>query len=222
MFNEARDKLDESTIDIYKYQSLYRKGLVDKPISHLFIISDEFAELKDQRPEFMDQLISTARIGRSLGVHLILATQKPSGVVSEQIWSNSRFKVCLRVQDASDSNSMIKTPDAAMLKTTGAFYLQVGFNEYYGLGQSAWAGAKYHPSDIVRTEIDDSVQLIDNLGNIKERELCHLRLENEAASLQELADMMSEKFKKTITKSNINHLFRSIHEFYLRFSDDSK
>ena len=63
---------------------------------------------------------------------------------------------------------------------------------------------------------------IDNLGNIKERELCHLRLENEAASLQELADLMSEKFKKTITKSNINHLFRSIHEFYLRFSDDSK
>jgi len=63
---------------------------------------------------------------------------------------------------------------------------------------------------------------IDNLGNIKERELCHLRLENEAASLQELADLMSEKFKKTITKSNINHLFRSIHEFYLRIKDDSK
>ena len=63
---------------------------------------------------------------------------------------------------------------------------------------------------------------IDNLGNIKERELCHLRLENEAASLQELADMMSERFKKTITKSNINHLFRSIHEFYLRFDNDNQ
>ena len=63
---------------------------------------------------------------------------------------------------------------------------------------------------------------IDNLGNIKERELCHLRLENEAASLQELADMMSERFKKTITKSNINHLFRSIHEFYLRFENDNQ
>ena len=63
---------------------------------------------------------------------------------------------------------------------------------------------------------------IDNLGNIKERELCHLRLENEAASLQELADMMSERFKKTITKSNINHLFRSIHEFYLRFNNDDQ
>ena len=63
---------------------------------------------------------------------------------------------------------------------------------------------------------------IDNLGNIKERELCHLRLENEAASLQELADLMSERFKKPITKSNINHLFRSIHEFYLRFENDNQ
>ena len=71
-------------------------------------------------------------------------------------------------------------------------------------------------------KIIDKYLGIDNLGNIKERELCHLRLENEAASLQELADLMSEKFKKTITKSNINHLFRSIHEFYLRFSDDGK
>ena len=63
---------------------------------------------------------------------------------------------------------------------------------------------------------------IDNLGNIKIKELCHLRLDNEAASLQELAEMMSERFKKTITKSNINHLFRSIHEFYLRFAHDNQ
>ena len=63
---------------------------------------------------------------------------------------------------------------------------------------------------------------IDNLGNIKERVLCHLRLENEAASLQELAEMMSERFKKTITKSNINHLFRSIHSFYERLNHDNQ
>ena len=89
---------------------------------HLFIISDEFAELKTQQPEFMEQLISTARIGRSLGVHLILATQKPSGVVNEQIWANSKFKVCLKVQDKSDSMDMLKRPDAAMLKETGRFF----------------------------------------------------------------------------------------------------
>lgn len=166
MFNEARDKLNESTIDIYKYQSLYRRGLVQKPISHLFIISDEFAELKDQRPEFMEQLISTARIGRSLGVHLILATQKPSGVVNDQIWSNSKFRVCLRVQDKSDSMDMIKCPDAAELKTTGRFYLQVGYNELFAMGQAAWAGAQYYPTEKRKKKVDQSINIVDNVGSI--------------------------------------------------------
>ena len=99
IFNEARDKLEESTMDIYKYQRLYKEGKLKEPVSHLFIICDEFAELKAQQPDFMDNLISVARIGRSLGVHLILATQKPSGVVNDQIWSNTKFRVCLKVQE---------------------------------------------------------------------------------------------------------------------------
>ena len=166
IFNDAREKLKEGQMDIYKYQQHYRKGLVEKPLSHLLIICDEFAELKQQQPEFMEQLISTSRIGRSLGVHLILATQKPSGVVNDQIWSNSRFKVCLRVQDKSDSNEILKKPDAAYLKQVGAFYLEVGNDEYYNLGQSAWAGAKYYPSDIVKHSVDQSIQHINNIGKI--------------------------------------------------------
>ena len=166
VFNEARDSLNESTIDIYKYQRLYREGKVKEPISHLFIISDEFAELKSQQPEFMSQLISTARIGRSLGVHLILATQKPSGVVDDQIWSNSKFRVCLKVQDKSDSVDMIKCPDAAAIKETGRFYLQVGYNELFALGQSAWTGAKYYPTDKRKKKVDEKIDLVDNVGNI--------------------------------------------------------
>lgn len=164
MFNAAREKLKEGSMDIYKYQQYYRKGLLDEPLSHLLIICDEFAELKQQQSEFMEQLISTSRIGRSLGVHLILATQKPSGVVNDQIWSNSKFKVCLKVQDKSDSNEILKKPDAAFLKQTGAFYLQVGNDDYYNLGQVAWAGAKYYPSDVLKHKIDDTIQYIDNIG----------------------------------------------------------
>lgn len=130
----------------------------------MFIISDEFAELKTQQPEFMEQLISAARIGRSLGVHLILATQKPSGVVDDQIWSNSKFRVCLKVQEKADSQDMIKCPDAAELSQTGRFYLQVGFNELFALGQSAWCGAEYIPTETVEKSIDDSIQIVDNLG----------------------------------------------------------
>ncbi len=166
MFNKARDTLNESTIDIYKYQRLFREGRVEEPISHLFIISDEFAELKSQQPDFMDQLISTARIGRSLGVHLILATQKPAGVVDDQIWSNSKFKICLKVQDRADSMDMIKCPDAAALKNPGRFYLQVGYNELFALGQSAWTGAQYYPTEKRKKRVDTDVDFIDHVGNV--------------------------------------------------------
>ena len=112
----------------------------------------------------MEQLISAARIGRSLGVHLILATQKPSGVVDDQIWSNSKFRICLKVQEKADSQDMIKCPDAAELSQTGRFYLQVGFNELFALGQSAWCGAEYIPTDTVEKSVDNSIQVVDNLG----------------------------------------------------------
>lgn len=164
LFNTARDKNGESTVDIYKYQRLFREGKVDEAVSHLFIISDEFAELKNQEPEFMDQLISTARIGRSLGVHLILATQKPSGVVDPQIWSNTRFRVCLRVQDTEDSNEVIKCPDAAYLTKTGRYYFQVGYNEVFTLGQASWTGGNYIPKEKTKKPIDTSINFINNVG----------------------------------------------------------
>lgn len=166
IFAQASKETGVSNIDIYKYQKLYREGAVAEPLQHLFIISDEFAELKTQQAEFMTQLVSAARIGRSLGVHLILATQKPSGVVDDQIWSNSKFRVCLKVQERADSMDMIKRPDAAELTETGRFYLQVGYNELFELGQSAWAGATYYPSDKVIKDKDDSVAVIDTNGHI--------------------------------------------------------
>lgn len=166
IFAESSKKTGISNIDIYKYQKMYREGTVNEPLQHLLIISDEFAELKTQQPEFMTQLVSAARIGRSLGVHLILATQKPSGVVDDQIWSNAKFKACLKVQDKADSMDMLKRPEAAELQDTGRFYLQVGYNEMFKLGQSAWSGAPYYPSDKVDEQIDDSIEIIDNVGRV--------------------------------------------------------
>lgn len=164
IFNEARDNLGQSTIDIYKYQKFYKEGKIQEPVPHLFIICDEFAELKSQQPAFMDNLISVARIGRSLGIHLILATQKPSGVVNEQIWSNTKFRVCLKVQDEQDSREMLKRPEAASIKQVGRYYLQVGYDELFVLGQSAWCGAKYYPSDKIVKQVDKSVNFIDDCG----------------------------------------------------------
>lgn len=166
VFSEVASTTNEGTMDIYAYQKLYRAGKVSEPMPHLFIVSDEFAELKQQQPEFMEKLISAARIGRSLGVHLILATQKPSGVVNDQIRSNTKFRVCLRVQDRSDSMDMLKRADAAELTDTGRFYLQVGYNEYFALGQSAWCGAAYEPQDKVIVQRDDAIEFLNITGEV--------------------------------------------------------
>lgn len=142
-------------IDEY-YKRLRREG--GEPLPHLVIIIDEFAQLKRDQPEFMDELISIAAIGRTLGVHLILATQKPAGVVDDKIWSNARFRICLRVQDEGDSRDMLKIPNAAWINKPGRGYLQVGSDEIFEEMQFAWSGAPYveqtdSPGRIVPTEI---------------------------------------------------------------------
>lgn len=129
--------------NINLYTRLYKNGEATLPVPHLFIIIDEFAELKREEPDFMRELISVAQVGRSLGVHMILATQKPSGTVDDNIWSNSKFRLCLRVQDKQDSNDMLHKPDAAYITQAGRCYLQVGNDEVYELFQSGYSGATY-------------------------------------------------------------------------------
>lgn len=149
---------------INQYHKLYKEGSVQEPMPHLFLISDEFAELKAEQPDFMKELVSTARIGRSLGIHLILATQKPSGVVDDQIWSNSKFKLALKVQNTADSNEILKTPDAAEITLPGRAYLQVGNNEIYELFQSAWSGADYVEDKEDQEQLDATIYAINELG----------------------------------------------------------
>ena len=133
--------------NINSYTRLYKNGEAALPVPHMFIIIDEFAELKREEPDFMKELISVAQVGRSLGVHLILATQKPSGTVDDNIWSNAKFRLCLRVQDAQDSKDMLHRPDAAYITQAGRCYLQVGNDEIFELFQSGWSGAAYEPDD---------------------------------------------------------------------------
>ena len=165
-----RQKLlnDANVTHIDKYQKLYKAGkgpTVAMP--HLVIIVDEFAQLKSQQPEFMKKLIDVAQIGRSLGVHLLLATQKPAGIVDDQIWGNSRFRVCLKVLEKQDSNEMIRRPDAAMIKLPGRSYLQVGYDEIFAYFQSGFSGAPYLPADEYVDENDKLVALTDSCGYLQ-------------------------------------------------------
>lgn len=143
--NKRRQRIfnEHGVNNINLYTRLYKNNEASIPVPHMFIIIDEFAELKREEPDFMRELISVAQVGRSLGVHLILATQKPSGTVDDNIWSNSKFRLCLRVQDRQDSNDMLHRPDAAYITQAGRCYMQVGNDELFELFQSGYSGAVY-------------------------------------------------------------------------------
>lgn len=182
---------------INDYIKLYKQGTVSHPLPHLIIIVDEFAELKAEYPDLMKELISAARIGRTLGVHLILATQKPAGVVDAQIWSNSKFKLCLKVQTKEDSNEVIKTPLAAEIVEPGRAYFQVGNNEIFELFQSAYSGVK------VTKDGDDKTKVfsIYELNNWGKRTLVYTNRkkstdDNAKNQLQVIVDYVNSYCKK--------------------------
>ncbi|MBR2944726.1 MAG: type VII secretion protein EssC [Clostridia bacterium] len=143
LFNKSAEILGVDKIDINSYHKYFKDKKLDQPLPHLIIVIDEFAQLKSQHPEFMSKLIDIAQVGRSLGIHLILATQRPSGVVDPQIWSNSKFKVCLKVLDKQDSMDMLGKPEAALIKQPGRAFVQVGYDEIFEQIQSGYSGADY-------------------------------------------------------------------------------
>lgn len=94
----------------------------------LVIVIDEFAALKTEVPDFVDGLVDIAQRGRSLGVHMILATQKPSGVITAQIEANTNIRIALRVAGASESTEVLGVPAAADIsnRTPGRSLIKVG------------------------------------------------------------------------------------------------
>ncbi|OMF32836.1 type VII secretion protein EssC [Paenibacillus sp. FSL H8-0259] len=199
---------DAGVTSIDNYIILYRNKEVSLPLPHLIIVVDEFAELKSDQPEFMKELVSAARVGRSLGIHLILATQKPSGVVDEQIWSNSRFKLCLKVQTPSDSQEMLKRPEAAEIKEKGRGYLQVGNNEVFTLFQSSWSGAPYAGGDSAG---DERPQMeIVTLGGERRSLLPKVKSGDGASQLSELQAVVNH-----IAALSAEHSIREAFQLWL-------
>jgi S-DNA-T family DNA segregation ATPase FtsK/SpoIIIE len=99
-----------------------------RPLPRLVIVIDEFASLVRDLPDFVTGLVGIAQRGRSLGIHLILATQRPSGVVSADIRANTNLRIALRVTDAAESADVIEVPDAAQISraTPGRGYARLG------------------------------------------------------------------------------------------------
>ncbi|QXC61417.1 FHA domain-containing protein [Aquihabitans sp. G128] len=88
------------------------------PLPRLVVVVDEFATLATELPDFLGALVGVAQRGRSLGVHLVLATQRPQGAVNANIKANTNLRIALRVQDQQDSTDIIDRPDAASISRT--------------------------------------------------------------------------------------------------------
>ncbi|MBU1339063.1 MAG: hypothetical protein KKD56_08350, partial [Acidobacteria bacterium] len=116
---------------------------VKKPLPRLVIVFDEFAEFKSRYKEESKKLISIARVGRSLGVHLILATQNIEAAIDPEILQNSTFRICLKVSTPEDSVQMVGIPDAVNLMR-GRAYFSANTRVLY---QSAYSGATYLSGD---------------------------------------------------------------------------
>ncbi|MFQ1001593.1 FtsK/SpoIIIE domain-containing protein [Modestobacter sp. SSW1-42] len=98
------------------------------PAARLVIVVDEFATLAEELPGFVSGLVGTAQRGRSLGVHLVLATQRPAGVVSPEIRANCSLRLCLRTTDEGDARDVLGStlPAALPPDRPGRAYLRTG------------------------------------------------------------------------------------------------
>lgn len=101
--------------DIEDYWALRKRQRDLPPIPRLVLVIDEFASMVAELPDFVTGLVSIAQRGRSLGIHLVLATQRPSGVVTADIKANTNLRISLRVTDRNDSDDVIGAPDAALI-----------------------------------------------------------------------------------------------------------
>ncbi len=110
--------------------SAQRKG-ERSPLARLVVVVDEFATLAAELPEFVQSLVDVAQRGRSLGIHMILATQRPAGVVDAKIKANTNLRIALRVQDDTDSIDVIGTKVAANIdrRVPGRGVIRLGASE---------------------------------------------------------------------------------------------
>ena len=99
-----------------------------EPMPRLLLVIDEFAMLAKDFPDVLKALVSVGAVGRTLGVHMILATQRPAGVVNDDILANTNLRVALRVQSREDSTNVIGVPDASAIGRAqmGRAYVKLG------------------------------------------------------------------------------------------------
>ncbi len=108
-------------------------------LPHLVVMADEFAEMLEQIPDGMGRMIRLARLGRSLGMHLVLATQRLGSAVPGELRANLRVRIALRCETPEESTAVLGRPDAAYLSGSGWAFVQIGQNEVFRRIRFAYA-----------------------------------------------------------------------------------
>ncbi|WP_236609581.1 FtsK/SpoIIIE domain-containing protein [Leifsonia xyli] len=132
-----------------------------EPLPRLLLVIDEFAMLAKDFPDVLASLVSVGAVGRTLGVHMILATQRPAGVVNEDILANTNLRVALRVQSREDSSNVIGVPSASAIgrAQTGRAYVKLGQDDITPVQTALVTGrAQQETAEAVE------VQLLDAFG----------------------------------------------------------
>ncbi|MGH8776466.1 MAG: FtsK/SpoIIIE domain-containing protein [Jiangellaceae bacterium] len=126
-------------------------------LGRLVIVVDEYATLVDELPDFVDGLADVAQRGRSLGVHLVLATQRPGGVVSSDIRANTNLRIALRVTDPGDSVEVLDSVDAALIspRTPGRAWARRGQQSLVEFQTASVGSRPPRDGDDVRVEVHD-------------------------------------------------------------------
>jgi len=145
-----KEKIDKLKMRLNEKQiSVLDKDLAEfSPLSHLILVVDEFTELKRFSSEssdidFIAEITTIARVGRTLGFHIVLVSQNIEGAITDDIRVNSKARICLKVATKQASKEMIDSPVAAAptMPLNGRAYLLVGTGTRFEYFQSAYTGA---------------------------------------------------------------------------------
>ena len=155
LFRAAEAQLGSKIENITEYRAKAPQGL--EQLANLLIVIDEFDEMVQSYREFVSELVRVVKQGRSLAVHLLLASQQPTRAVTDDIRTQLKFFIALRLGSSEDSREMLQKSDAAFLPTSipGRAYFRVGPD--VALFQVAQVTGAYQPRDAAHSDIDDLI-----------------------------------------------------------------
>ncbi len=150
---------------VAEYEKHRERGADLSPLPTLFVVVDEFAELLQNHPDFIGLFDRICRVGRSLRVHLLLATQSlnTGGTRIDKLEPNLTYRIALRTTSSAESKAVIGTPEAQYIanKESGVGFVRVGMEDPVKF-QSVYTGVPFVPTVLTTADSDVAPRAVDN------------------------------------------------------------